>query len=328
MAGCSLSPSLISRFPIIPKSRLFTLSGPGVTRNALSALSDFAPDVIIAEGTWAMRPAARWARRLGCRVVFSVQAIESVVLEQRGALWPITAMVKRFEQRTFPRGDLQVTMSPGDADLLASRYGLERARIMVVPNGVDCTRFGAEGPDMRAAWGLVPQQPVVLFTGKADYPPNSEALRWLDDEIIPLCNNENIAWMATGPGTPPPMRRVRHVGIVDDVVAALRTADVCVVPLLTGSGTSLKTLEFLAAEKPVVSTSTGARGLGLVDGQHIRIADDKDSFVGRIEECLSVKPEVKAMAKSGSKWVRERFDWDAIYSDFMTQLNELVINIR
>ena len=49
-------------------------------------------------------------------------------------------------------------------------------------------------------------------------------------------------------------------------------------PLRIGSGTRLKILEALGMGKAVVSTTVGAEGLALQDGEEIMIADEPNHF--------------------------------------------------
>ena len=64
-------------------------------------------------------------------------------------------------------------------------------------------------------------------------------------------------------------------------------ATVFVVPLRIGSGTRLKILEALAMGKAIVSTSVGAEGLDLKDGEEIFIADEPTIFADAVTRLLT-----------------------------------------
>ena len=53
----------------------------------------------------------------------------------------------------------------------------------------------------------------------------------------------------------------------------LAAADVALNPVLHGSGTNLKVIEYLAAGVPVVSTAFGVRGLDVGNGRHLLVAE-------------------------------------------------------
>ena len=72
--------------------------------------------------------------------------------------------------------------------------------------------------------------------------------------------------------------RIEVAGEVEDAVEELARAEVAVVPLLAGSGTRLKILEAWSAGVPVVSTTIGAEGLPVRDGEHLLLADGAGAF--------------------------------------------------
>lgn len=76
-------------------------------------------------------------------------------------------------------------------------------------------------------------------------------------------------------------RNVHFLGFVEDLTSAVQGA-VEIVPLKIGSGIRMKILEAARLGIPVVSTTVGAEGLPLRDGEDIIIADTPDSFVESI----------------------------------------------
>jgi glycosyltransferase involved in cell wall biosynthesis len=107
---------------------------------------------------------------------------------------------------------------------------------------------------------------------------------------------------------------VLMLGEVDDVTRnlVLGFCDVALNPVEHGTGTNLKMLDFFAAGIPVVSTRTGARGIGVEDGVHGRIVDIGD-FVPAIYALLAASAaELDTMTYSARKLVEREFDWSAI----------------
>jgi glycosyltransferase involved in cell wall biosynthesis len=176
--------------------------------------------------------------------------------------------------------------------VVCSRLDAERAtdggvpRVAVVPNGYQ----GVEEPP---GSGGIGKPPVLLFQGTLRYPPNAQAARYLVDEIGPavraLVPDARIrlvgrATPALAPLDDPP--RVTMVGLVPDIGAELRSADLVVVPIRFGSGTRVKIIEAFAHRIPVVSTSLGAEGLEARDGEHLLIGDDPESFASACARLL------------------------------------------
>ena len=76
-------------------------------------------------------------------------------------------------------------------------------------------------------------------------------------------------------------KNVCFLGFVDDLKEVVR-GTIEIVPLRIGSGIRMKILEAARLGVPVVSTTIGAEGLPLRNGQDIIIADTPDSFVEAI----------------------------------------------
>jgi glycosyltransferase involved in cell wall biosynthesis len=92
------------------------------------------------------------------------------------------------------------------------------------------------------------------------------------------------------------------------------------VPLQAAAGTRLKILEAAACGVPVVSTSVGAEGLDLVDGEEIRIADSAAGFAGAIAELLADPDVRRRQAAAARRRVEESYGWDSIGRAFSREL--------
>jgi glycosyltransferase involved in cell wall biosynthesis len=107
--------------------------------------------------------------------------------------------------------------------------------------------------------------------------------------------------------------RIRVVGPVDDAIPLLAAAKVCVVPLLSGSGTRFKILEAWAAGRAVVSTTLGAEGLGARDGEHLLLADDPDAFAQAVLRLWNDPALRSRLGDAGRALYDQRFTWPAAW---------------
>jgi glycosyltransferase involved in cell wall biosynthesis len=181
--------------------------------------------------------------------------------------------VRAAEALACERAEQVLTCSERDRDRLGELFGVDRARVAVVPNGYEAAAVPYTDPETRAAHrravGL--DRFTALFVGSW-HGPNLEAaeavcaaaaalpdMRFLlvgsagqalDGDAVPA--NVDV----TGPV---------HERFLRDVLAL---ADVALNPMRSGSGTNLKMLEYAGAGIPVISSAFGARGLGLVAGEH------------------------------------------------------------
>lgn len=100
-------------------------------------------------------------------------------------------------------------------------------------------------------------------------------------------------------------------------------AQVCVVPLLSGSGTRLKILEAMAAGVPIVSTAIGAEGIEAQSGRHLWIADDPREFADRVLQVLETPAESAQMSVEARRLVVEKYSWSAVVPRLLAELDAM-----
>jgi glycosyltransferase involved in cell wall biosynthesis len=119
---------------------------------------------------------------------------------------------------------------------------------------------------------------------------------------------------------------VIHAGEVRDVLPYLHAADLALCPLRTGSGTSLKTIEYLAAGLPLVTTAFGVRGLDVVPGVEAEVCDLQD--MPARSGALAADPARRALLARGARLAAERFSWQEIGAEATRALDEVVAGRR
>ena len=136
--------------------------------------------------------------------------------------------------------------------------------------------------------------------------------------MLPLIKRvrPEVRLLVVGPAPPPEIVRraapdVIVTGEVPDVRPYLERAKVVVVPLRIGGGTRLKIVEALAMAKPVVSTSLGAEGLDVSDGEDILIADNAPAFADRVAGVLADNALATRLGSAGRRLVERSYDWNA-----------------
>ena len=83
-------------------------------------------------------------------------------------------------------------------------------------------------------------------------------------------------------------RGVFLTGRVDDVAPYYSRCQVAAAPLRAGGGTRLKILEAMAYGRPVVSTTIGAEGLPVKNGEHLLVADTAEDLLARAPDCCRI----------------------------------------
>jgi glycosyltransferase involved in cell wall biosynthesis len=111
--------------------------------------------------------------------------------------------------------------------------------------------------------------------GLLSYPPNADAVRNICNIIAPDFDDA-VEFIIAG-NNPPKIKNkpknVKFLGYVDDLKKHISKSDICIAPLMFGSGTRFKILEYMALGKLVVSTAKGAEGIDYTHDENIIIVD-------------------------------------------------------
>ena len=265
--------------------------------------------VAVVEHFWCA-PYARALRPHCEQLVLDLHNIESELARthalaaegvQRLLMSRFASAYQRLEREWIPQYDLVLVTS--DAD----RERVKHPNVLVYPNALPVIARPA-----------VEEHDCIVFSGNLEYHPNVEAVRWFHSAIWPRIRGK-AEWRLIGRNPEAVARivagddRIRVIGTVDDAVAAIAEAKVCVVPLRSGSGTRFKILEAWAAARAVVSTSLGAEGLGAQPGEHLVIVDDPAKFAEAIVRLLNDSDERRRLGESGRQLYLDRFTWQAAW---------------
>jgi glycosyltransferase involved in cell wall biosynthesis len=192
-------------------------------------------------------------------------------------------------------GDLAAELtvaSPADAVALRSRVA---APVRVAPNCV-------EVPAPPSSAGLAGR---ALYVANFGYGPNRQSAQWLRREVLPHVRGlEELAVVGAGGDTLGFEAPAVAHGRVAELAPLYRDAAVVVCPVLSGSGTSIKVVEALAHSRAVVTTSIGARGLGLVPDEHAVVCDSPGEFAARLSALLANPAAAAALGARGRAWVQ------------------------
>jgi len=202
-------------------------------------------------------------------------------------------IMRRWENRGIRASRATFVCSDDDRHYLRRKGGHDN--VVAIPNAVDL-------PQLKA----VTEQKVLLFLGFLSFQPNTIAADHLIRNIWPtvfsalpdarlLVAGARPEWLESYKERP---RGVTFVGFVEDLQNLYEGVSVVCCPILFGSGTRIKILEAAAYGKPVVSTTIGAEGIGLRDGEEILLRDDPKSFA---EACIRLLTDRSLAAGMGQK---------------------------
>ncbi len=204
------------------------------------------------------------------------------------------------------------------------------ARTGWIDNGVDLDYF-TPAPVPTAP--LERRGPTLVFTGRMDYWPNVDAVRWFAREALPALRSSvpDAAFMIVGAAPTAEVQAlaalpgVQVTGRVPDTRPYLMAADVVVAPLRIARGVQNKVLEAMAMAKPVVATPEAFEGVRAEPGRDILLARGVDATVQKIREVLD--GQHIEMGAAARRAVEVAHQWSATLQPldrlFMPSLAEL-----
>jgi GT2 family glycosyltransferase len=128
----------------------------------------------------------------------------------------------------------------------------------------------------------------IVFIGRFEHPPNADGVRYFVKDVLPALRRRcDAQFRVIGADPPPdllagPSTNTSFMGYVKDADSWIRKARVFVAPLRYGAGIKGKVGHAMSLGTPVVTTSVGAEGMGLVDGTTALIADSADAFADAV----------------------------------------------
>lgn len=220
------------------------------------------------------------------RLILVCHNIESELFRQQVTRQPALARpllendVKRYadlEGRAFEKADLIIAISTVDADTIRSRRPF--ANVIHIPPVMEHQKRSGRRPAIGAKLRMG-------FVGRMQWWPNREAVDWLRQTLSPLPDGREIHLFGDGSEEMADAQSgvIGH-GFVQDPEDLWRQIDVALCPMRSGGGVNIKLVEALTRGVPVLTTSFGARGLGieLSDRPGLRILDDQDNWRSFVE---------------------------------------------
>jgi glycosyltransferase involved in cell wall biosynthesis len=219
-----------------------------------------------------------------------------------------------FEKIVYKFAKLILTVSNKEKEFLFS-LGISRDNIEVVPNGVDTRAFSRsiDTAKIRERYGLTGHRTVV-FVGNMEYQPNKEAVRLISSRIAPKVENSinGVKFLIVGRADGTTYSNLIFTGVVDNVAPILAASDSAIAPLIHGSGTRLKILEYFSSSLPVVSTAIGVEGLDVKNGIQALIENNVEKFASQLICLLNNEQLSKQLGQAARDLVVSKYDWTKI----------------
>jgi GT2 family glycosyltransferase len=154
----------------------------------------------------------------------------------------------------------------------------------------------------------------LLFVGNFRHRPNEDGVRFFIEEVLPRVRKElpGVELLLVGDGAPREFSQlsaegVRLLGYVPDVDPLFARARVFVAPVRFGAGIKGKIGEALAYAIPLVTTTVGAEGMSLRDGEEALIADTARALAAAVVRLYRDEALWRRLASNAHAHVERHF---------------------
>ena len=229
-----------------------------------------------------------------------------------------------LERRFIERSALITACSYDDINDLHELAAVAKQRSVLIPNGVDISRYAALGADT-----FIPRS--LLISGSMDWRPNQQGLLWFLSEVLPLlrARASDVPVRVAGRMDAAFAQKIdAYEGVTAvpspaDMHEELERAQLILAPITASGGTRLRILEAWAAGRPVVTTRFGALGLEYEDGHELLARDEPAAFVDAIFELLDSSERWHAVRDAATKRVAQ-YDWKPICNTLVEAYENLI----
>lgn len=223
--------------------------------------------------------------------------------------------LSRYEARAYQCFDHVVFVADEDRQVLQGRIAEDDSRFTTIPICVD--------PEEKPLIERAQRPRAVTHLGTMFWPPNVEGVCWFAQEVFPrvLAQVPEVRLTIIGKNPPTLIRHlpsaipnVEVTGYVRDPTPYLAETAAFIVPLRAAGGMRVKILDAWCWGMPIVSTSIGAEGIAVRDGEDILIADTPDTFARAVVRVLKDPTLGERFRQNGRLSVEEQYNWRRVYA--------------
>jgi glycosyltransferase involved in cell wall biosynthesis len=218
----------------------------------------------------------------------------------------LAARIRKFELKWLNHYDLLVPITERDGNIL-NRLGNLKP-VHVSPTGIN-------KETMKSGRTTI-EFPSLFHLGSLEWAPNQEGLLWFLHQCWPKIRERfpDLKFYIAGRNAPGwliarfNLPGVVFEGEVADAYTFMDSRAIMAVPLLSGSGMRIKIIEGMAMGKAIVSTSTGAEGIGTTHNKNIMIADTPEEFTDAICRLVTGRELFNSLSRESILFIHENFD--------------------
>jgi glycosyltransferase involved in cell wall biosynthesis len=246
-------------------------------------------------------------RGSGIPIILETHDVQSHLMQERRELNPWTHKPDQVERAIrseislLKKADVLIHLSVDDFSFFQTHLP-RKPHVLAMP-AIDETFISA-------VTAAAPFDDAIdlLFVGQK-HSPNLSALTWFFDQVWPLLAEKQYNLKIVGPIETLVKERVPQifetfrscfVGPVAELAPYYRSARCVIAPMVSGSGTSVKTIEALALGKPFVGTSKAFRGMPIarINETGICAHNTPREFADAVESALADDLHTSAQSRA------------------------------
>ncbi len=190
-----------------------------------------------------------------------------------------------FEQRAIEKSSIIISVGDLLKKELLANFNIPADKIVTVKYGIDSSkliqRVKSEKKEILEKYHLNPSNKYFVFHGSLVHPPNFEAAQLIKTQIAPKiwAIDKTIGLCIIGQGNSRRSRdNVETFPFIENLDEFMGGMTGAIMPILSGSGIRIKTLDYARNHLPIVSTHKGIEGYGFTSRELIitpNVIDDK-----------------------------------------------------
>ena len=316
-------------------------------KRANASLGQVALEVVEAEGGFDLMHVHDWPVSFASFVVQDAYALPMISTihatergRYRGMLYSdLSRAIDGAERQLVECSQAVITCSDAMKDEVTQYFGIPGERVVVIPNGVDASRFDAlramDLTEFRAQYAR-PDEKIIFHVGRLVYEKGADLLVEAAPRVLNRVPEAKFVIAGRGPLLDTLRRRVHEMSLGDKILLSgfvsdddrdrlYVAADVCVFPSRY-EPFGIVALESMAAGTPVVVSDVGGLGSVVVNGQTglTSFPGNIDSIAEAIVRALGDTATAARLAEQALEVVQEHMTWPVIAHQTVASYQDLV----
>ncbi|MCL4397428.1 glycosyltransferase family 4 protein [Patescibacteria group bacterium] len=249
------------------------------------------------------------------RLLFEVHNIENELMKQLKLPLKDINNIKVYEQKAFSLADIVIVRSEQNCQS-AIDLGCDKGKIYVYKGSIDVGRI-------KFLRRSLLRKNTMLFLGHLNYGPNQQAV----ELAIEIAKASGKKLLIAGKGAlflkqKYSSNKIKFLGRVENLNGLFSKVDIAIAPIISGSGTRIKILDYMAAGIPVVCTDMAIEGLEPQIKRCLVVENNISKYPELISKLYEDKNKTKIYSIKGRKYVEKHRDWKVNVKDVLSAYNQ------